>query len=162
VVSFTPRPLYPRGKNPSLGTHWRGGWVDPRADLDDVEKRTFLTLPGLELRPLRRPARSQTLSQLIGVFLQCYINYRSCVASIRKSLIIYSALNRIWYISRYFPHIYVEGLRQTKKPVSLCKENQCPVFEIGMPAYRTKVRTRESRRNIFAAFTHSLMELSPS
>jgi hypothetical protein len=40
------------------GTHWIGGWVDLRAGLDDVEKRKFLTLPGLELRPLGRPARS--------------------------------------------------------------------------------------------------------
>jgi hypothetical protein len=40
------------------GTHWTEGWVDPRAGLDDVEKRKFLTLPGLELRPLGRPARS--------------------------------------------------------------------------------------------------------
>jgi hypothetical protein len=31
------------------GTHWIGGWVDPRAGLDDVEKRKFVTLPGLEL-----------------------------------------------------------------------------------------------------------------
>jgi hypothetical protein len=23
------------------GTHWIGGWVDPRAGLDDVEKRKF-------------------------------------------------------------------------------------------------------------------------
>jgi hypothetical protein len=30
------------------GTHWIGGWVDPRAGLDDVEKRKFLTLPGFE------------------------------------------------------------------------------------------------------------------
>jgi hypothetical protein len=30
--------------------HWMGGWVDPRAGLDDVENRKFLTLPGLELR----------------------------------------------------------------------------------------------------------------
>jgi hypothetical protein len=37
------------------GTHWIGGWVDPRAGLDDVEKRKLLTLPGLELRPLGRP-----------------------------------------------------------------------------------------------------------
>jgi hypothetical protein len=29
--------------------------VDPRAGLDDFEKRKFLTLPGLELRPLSRP-----------------------------------------------------------------------------------------------------------
>jgi hypothetical protein len=39
----------------SLGTHWRGDWVDPRAGLADVEKRQFLTLPGLELQPLGRP-----------------------------------------------------------------------------------------------------------
>jgi hypothetical protein len=43
------------------GTHWIGGWVDPNAGLDDLEKRKFLTLPGLELRPLGRPARSQSL-----------------------------------------------------------------------------------------------------
>jgi hypothetical protein len=40
------------------GTHWIGGWLDPRAGLDDLEKRKFLTLPGLQLRPLGRPARS--------------------------------------------------------------------------------------------------------
>jgi hypothetical protein len=45
-------------------THWIGGWVDPRAGLDDVEKRKFLTLRGLELRSLRRPARSQSLYRL--------------------------------------------------------------------------------------------------
>jgi hypothetical protein len=36
-----------------------GGWVDLRASLDDVERRKFLTLPGLELQPLGRQARSQ-------------------------------------------------------------------------------------------------------
>jgi hypothetical protein len=39
-------------------THCIGGWVDLRADLHDLEKRKFLTLPGLEFRPLGRPARS--------------------------------------------------------------------------------------------------------
>jgi hypothetical protein len=34
------------------GTHWIGGWV---------ERRKILPLPGLELRPLGRPARSQSL-----------------------------------------------------------------------------------------------------
>jgi hypothetical protein len=34
--------------------------VGPRAGLDDVEKRKFLNLPGLELRPFGRPARSQS------------------------------------------------------------------------------------------------------
>jgi hypothetical protein len=42
-------------------THWIGGRVDPRAGLDAVEKRKFLTLPGLELRPFSRSSRSQSL-----------------------------------------------------------------------------------------------------
>jgi hypothetical protein len=46
------------------GTHWIGVWVCPRAGLDDVEKSKFLTLPGLELRPLGRPARIQSLYRL--------------------------------------------------------------------------------------------------
>jgi hypothetical protein len=29
-------------------THWIGGWVDPRIDLDDVEKK-FLTLPTMQV-----------------------------------------------------------------------------------------------------------------
>jgi hypothetical protein len=36
VVSFTPRPLYPRESAP--GTHCMGGLVDPRAGLDGMEK----------------------------------------------------------------------------------------------------------------------------
>jgi hypothetical protein len=62
VVSFTPRPLYPGERAP--GTHWIGGSVSARVGLDDVEKRKFLILLGLELRLLSRPARSQSLYQL--------------------------------------------------------------------------------------------------
>jgi hypothetical protein len=39
-------------------THWIGGWVN------DLEKRKLFTLSGLELRPLSRPARSQSLYRL--------------------------------------------------------------------------------------------------
>jgi hypothetical protein len=46
------------------GSHWIGGWVDPRVGMDDVEKRKFLTLPRLELRPLGRPVRSYSLYRL--------------------------------------------------------------------------------------------------
>jgi hypothetical protein len=42
--SFTTRERAP-------GTHCIGGWVDPRAGLDDVEERKFLILLGLELDP---------------------------------------------------------------------------------------------------------------
>jgi hypothetical protein len=38
--------------------------MDPRAGIDDLEKRKCLTLPGLELRSLSRPARSQSLYRL--------------------------------------------------------------------------------------------------
>jgi hypothetical protein len=38
--------------------------MGPRAGLDDMEKRKFLTLSGLELRPLGCPARSQSLYRL--------------------------------------------------------------------------------------------------
>jgi hypothetical protein len=44
--------------------HWIGDWVGPRVGLNVVEKRKFLTLPGLELRPLGRSARSQSLYRL--------------------------------------------------------------------------------------------------
>jgi hypothetical protein len=54
---FTP------GEKPPV-THWIGGRVDPRTGLDDVEKERFLTLLGLDLRPLPRPARSYSLYRL--------------------------------------------------------------------------------------------------
>jgi hypothetical protein len=38
--------------------------VGPRTGLDDMEKRKFLPLLGLELRPLGRPVRSQSLYRL--------------------------------------------------------------------------------------------------
>jgi hypothetical protein len=41
-------------------THWLGGWVGPRTGLDDVEKRKFLIVQGLEFRPLDHSARSQS------------------------------------------------------------------------------------------------------
>jgi hypothetical protein len=40
--------------------------VDPKAGLDNLEKRKFLTLPGLELRPLGRPARSLSPYRLLA------------------------------------------------------------------------------------------------
>jgi hypothetical protein len=45
----------------ALVTQCRGGCVGLRAGLDDVENRKFCTLPVLELLPLGRPARSQSL-----------------------------------------------------------------------------------------------------
>jgi hypothetical protein len=46
------------------GTHWIGGWIGPRAGLDDMGNWKFLPPSGLELRGLGRPARSQSLYRL--------------------------------------------------------------------------------------------------
>jgi hypothetical protein len=69
VVNFTSRLLYPRQRAP--GTHCMGERVNPRAGLDDMEKWIFLTLSGLELRPLGRPARGQSLYRLRYLALYC-------------------------------------------------------------------------------------------
>jgi hypothetical protein len=80
VVSFTPQPLYPRGNSSRYPLDRR---LDPRTGLNDMEKRNFLTLPGLELRPLCRPARGQSLYRLsypgslavdMGYLLKIYRN----------------------------------------------------------------------------------------
>jgi hypothetical protein len=58
------------------GTHWIGGLVGPSAGLDDAKKRKSFILPGLELQPLDRPSRSQSLYQ---VLYPGRINYRIIV-----------------------------------------------------------------------------------
>jgi hypothetical protein len=45
-------------------THWIEGRVGPRTDLDVVEKRKVLPLPGLELRPLGHSAHRKSLYRL--------------------------------------------------------------------------------------------------
>jgi hypothetical protein len=56
LCRFTPGEMAP-------GTHWIGGWVEPRADLDDMEMRKLLTLPELEIQPLGRLAHNHSLSR---------------------------------------------------------------------------------------------------
>jgi hypothetical protein len=67
-----PDSLHP-GKEPLVPIGYEVG-----SGLNDVEKRKFLNLPGLELRLLGRPARSQSLYRLrylgtgkhdVGVYL---------------------------------------------------------------------------------------------
>jgi hypothetical protein len=87
VVSFTPRPLYPRGKSPRYPLDRRLG--GPQGRSRRLEKRIFLTLPGLELRPHGRPARSQSLYQLH--YPGCRGNYVSVEILLR--VIFISVLN---------------------------------------------------------------------
>jgi hypothetical protein len=46
VVSFRTYLLYSRRY--SHYTHWKGGWVGPRATPNATEKRKFLLMPGIE------------------------------------------------------------------------------------------------------------------
>jgi hypothetical protein len=62
VISFTLRPSYPLGK--SLRYPLDRRLCEPQIRSGRLEKRKFLTLPGLELLPLSRPARSQSLYRL--------------------------------------------------------------------------------------------------
>jgi hypothetical protein len=63
-VLQTSRPgcFTPGGSAP--GTHCIGGWVGPKAGMDDMETLNFLSLPELELRLLGRPTRNQSLYRL--------------------------------------------------------------------------------------------------
>jgi hypothetical protein len=50
-------PFYPGGRTP--GTHWVGGWVDPKAGLDiEARGKILLILLGIEHRSPDRPVRS--------------------------------------------------------------------------------------------------------
>jgi hypothetical protein len=96
------------------GTHRIGGWVNPRVGLDDVEKGKFLILPGLELRPLGRPARSQSLYRL------GYPGSNSdCIAS-NYWLTVNNKLESTWKVAvmptlRSCPGIFPDSLRNTTK-----------------------------------------------
>jgi hypothetical protein len=115
TVSFTPRPLYPRGKSP--GAHWIGSWVNPRACVDDLEKRKFLTLSRLKLRPLGRPARSQSLYRLpyLGSFHSpirlhgVVLNYLSTGPMYDRMVQLLWIMNRMdwtWHMLNYYPSIW--------------------------------------------------------
>jgi hypothetical protein len=88
VVRFTPRPLYPRGKNPR--THWIGGMVDPRFGLEGVEKIKFVTLTELKFRP--PPPRRQSLDR------RCYPDYALHLNMLRSfcTLLLVAAILRFW------------------------------------------------------------------
>jgi hypothetical protein len=71
-----PRPCRFTPGERALGTHWTGGWVEPRAGLDATEKRKFLTLLGLELRPLvvQPVAIPTTLYNIICIIMMMIVS----------------------------------------------------------------------------------------
>jgi hypothetical protein len=50
--------LQPVYSHSVLGIHWKGGWVDPRTGLEDMQNN----LTGTRTRSFGRPARSRVLS----------------------------------------------------------------------------------------------------
>jgi hypothetical protein len=72
VVSVTLRSLYSQGEAP--GTHWIGGWVGPRAILDAMMKRKFLSL--------RRESNPRTP---IFKYSRCYKFFIALVVSTGKT-----------------------------------------------------------------------------
>jgi hypothetical protein len=77
--------------------------VGPRAGVDDVEERKFLTLQGHELRPLGRPARSPTM--LSGLPILHDMNTKLCHNSqslpdfgqFLRNLAVQEVLIKIWF-----------------------------------------------------------------
>jgi hypothetical protein len=59
-----------------LLAHWTGGWVGPRASLDDMEKWKRFILQEIEPRPLCRPARIQSLNRCAIAVLNLYFTER--------------------------------------------------------------------------------------
>jgi hypothetical protein len=62
VVSFTPRPLYPRGKSPQYPLDVR--LCGPQSQSGRRGEEKILDPTGTKTRPLGRPARSQSLYRL--------------------------------------------------------------------------------------------------
>jgi hypothetical protein len=67
------------------GTHWMGCWVGTRTSLDDVEKKKFVTLPGLELRHITHPAHSQSLYRLWYASMNKYVCLTSFMTYVEVS-----------------------------------------------------------------------------
>jgi hypothetical protein len=57
----------------ATNTHWIGGWVDPRAGLDNVEKRKFLIPPGFELRTFGCPAVAVAIPTALSRLLEVVV-----------------------------------------------------------------------------------------
>jgi len=57
----------PQGKE--LGTRWKGGWMDPRTSLDDLNKRKFL--PPAGIRSTDPPAGSLVVPWMKYDWIRC-------------------------------------------------------------------------------------------
>jgi hypothetical protein len=92
VVSFKPQPFYLEGN--TSGIYWIRVWVGPRAGLDDVEKRKFMTLThsSSDLSVVHPVASRYTNCAIPAPLLRCKCNYNSSPPYVkyRKSVILYA------------------------------------------------------------------------
>jgi hypothetical protein len=79
--------------------------VGPRAGLDNVEKRTFLTLPGLEIRPLSHPARTDYAMPAPTTLVPISTNIHG-VTSQKRLILILTAMrtSNLIYFILFPPH----------------------------------------------------------
>jgi hypothetical protein len=117
--------------------------VYPTAGLEDLEKRKILTLPGLKLRPISRPAHSQSLyrlrycaapapgrwimsKNLIFVAICSYVYDVSLPGSNRPlDITIKPNLNKYYmqlplYISRFYKKEYLKYFYIFPRSITIC------------------------------------------
>jgi hypothetical protein len=83
--------------------------VGPRAGLNGLEKRIFFTLPGLELQPLSRPARSQSLYRLRypGSFIQRVPGVKRPGREADRSSPIGAEVKKTWMYISTSPYVFM-------------------------------------------------------
>jgi hypothetical protein len=140
VVSFTPWPLYPRGKSTWYTLDRRLG--GSQSQCIQHEKKKFFTLKGLELRSICRPARSQSLYRLR--YPGCLVRY------IKNSILFILVLQRclwksstFWVISPYSP----------LKPTDVSEKHRLYLQGRKISNRRNRVKQATNRELIAAWFT---------
>jgi hypothetical protein len=114
VISFTPLPLYPRGNRPRY-LFLIGVWVGPRARLDDMETRKFLSLPGLELDPsVIQPVASRYTDYAIHLlYIYLYFERQAAVLKEKNFLAAFTSSKHVLWPD-CFKHIslYMQNLQR--------------------------------------------------
>jgi hypothetical protein len=107
-----------------------------RIGLDNVEKRIFLTLPGLELRPLGRPARSQSLPTALS---RLPYSKEHRITIIVRTCCAVSLTGREWWKGGWLDvGVFVSLLRFPSNP-ALCLQHWGTVHLLVHPAVRVSL-----------------------
>jgi hypothetical protein len=107
VVSVTPRPRFTPGER-SPGTHWIGGWVDPRAALDVGAKRKVLCpCRGSNLdHPIVQPVVRHYTAWATAAHTNKY-NKISSMGTIVSQVIIATMVSKVTFVTMWSKDIFV-------------------------------------------------------